>query len=193
MALGLVAKTRMARDDWFRRKSWTQQDQSEFFLRLSRARGHKKAQDLRIQALELFEVENAALTAAALELIRQHLAEFSDPYERTQAHLLAAKCYGQLGHVDAAIAAYRLSRDAKRRVPHLEPGTALAYPWYIVLAKRERFVWRSARSARAGRHTWHFRWSFFGLQPFEPLSLISKVIVLLRRVCFGGVGGSIND
>jgi hypothetical protein len=60
------------------------------------------------------------------------LAEFSDPYERTRAHLCAAECHAQLGENDEAVRHFRLSIEENRRAPHVEPGTTLAFPWFVV-------------------------------------------------------------
>ena len=38
--------------DWYRRKSWTKSDQEEFFAKLKKAKKHKRAQYLKIQAIE---------------------------------------------------------------------------------------------------------------------------------------------
>ena len=43
-------------EEWFRRKTWTQEDREAFFARLKRSRGlFHKAQYLRVQAYELAE------------------------------------------------------------------------------------------------------------------------------------------
>jgi hypothetical protein len=123
----------VARDDWFRRRSWSSKDETEFFARLARSRGAvHKAQYLRIQAGELADVGRPKLTRVALDLLCKHLAEFSDPYERTQAHRDAAECHAQLGENDEAVKHFRLSIEENRRAPHIEPGTTLAFPWFIV-------------------------------------------------------------
>jgi tetratricopeptide (TPR) repeat protein len=127
----------MPRSDWFRRKSWSQQDQKDFFARLAKSRSPgSKAQYLRIQAIELTEARDQKLTRAALELIEKHLIEFNDPYERTQAHSVAARCHEQLGQLEEAIAEYRLSLQANLNAPNLDPGTSLAFPWFIVSHSR---------------------------------------------------------
>ena len=44
----------MSKDDWFRRTTWSDEDERAFFARLVRSRGiFRKAQYLRIQAVTL--------------------------------------------------------------------------------------------------------------------------------------------
>lgn len=123
----------VSRDSWFRRRSWSAAVAEAFFARLARSRDpRKKAQYLRIQAFELHAAGNPELTRAALDLLNIHLEEFSDPYEITQAHLLAAQCHAQLHQQQEAIRHFRLSLNASEQTPNLDPGTTLIFPWYIV-------------------------------------------------------------
>jgi tetratricopeptide (TPR) repeat protein len=64
--------------DWFRRKSWTQTDEEEFFKKLNRARKDGQAQYLKIQAIELVQTEDNALLNVAEELLNKMLTEFPD-------------------------------------------------------------------------------------------------------------------
>jgi hypothetical protein len=123
----------VARDDWCRRKSWSSKDEAEFFARLARSRSpFHKAQYLRIQAGELAAVGRPDLTRVALELLSKHLAEFSDPYAQTQAHFAAAGCHAQLGDNEEAVKHFRLSLKENRQAPHIELGTTLEFPWFVV-------------------------------------------------------------
>jgi tetratricopeptide (TPR) repeat protein len=123
----------MARDDWFRKTTWSDADEDAFFTRLRRSRSaFHKAQYLRLQAHSLAGTEQEPLVRAALALLDRLFAEFPDSSQLTQAHLLAAHCYEQLGDLSRAIDHFRLSRDARAKYPNLDAGTELEFPWFIV-------------------------------------------------------------
>ena len=51
--------------EWYRRKTWTKIDEEEFFVKLGRARKDKRAQYLKIQAIELVETKDKRLLKIA--------------------------------------------------------------------------------------------------------------------------------
>lgn len=123
----------MARDEWFRNRTWSPSIEAQFLARLSRSRSAQhRAQYLRIQAIELAGAGTKALTGQALALLERHLAEFSDPYERTQAHAAAADCCDKLDRVDSAIVHFRASLSEGTRAPNLDCGVRIGFPWFIV-------------------------------------------------------------
>jgi tetratricopeptide (TPR) repeat protein len=123
----------MARDDWFRKTTWTDADEDAFFTRLRRSRSvFHKAQYLRLQAHSLAGTEQEPLVRAALALLDRLFTEFPDLSQLAQAHLLAAHCYEQLGDITSAIDHFRLSQDARSKYPNLDAGTDLEFPWFIV-------------------------------------------------------------
>ncbi|MFC0019522.1 tetratricopeptide repeat protein [Roseibacillus persicicus] len=94
----------MASDDWFRRKTWSEEDEAEFFTRLKRSRGQfHKAQYLRIQATYL-EDEYPEI---ALRLIAMVIEEYPEPFELPQAFLQKAHCLIALGRTEDAILSFR--------------------------------------------------------------------------------------
>lgn len=57
--------------DWFRRKSWTNTDEEEFFAGLKRVRNDEHAQYLKIQAIELVETRDNELLDVAEVLLNK--------------------------------------------------------------------------------------------------------------------------
>jgi hypothetical protein len=120
----------MARDDWFRRTTWSAADQEDFFARLKRSKtSTNKAQYLRIQAVHLAE---AGLHAAALGLLDILFRDFPDRLELASAHLQKAEYLVVLGQPIAAIAEFRLSLQAEREFPNVRTSCWLQFPWFIV-------------------------------------------------------------
>ena len=64
--------------DWFRRETWTQEDEAEFFKKLNRAKKSNRAQYLRIQANHLYETRNRKLLHIAELLAEKVLTDCAD-------------------------------------------------------------------------------------------------------------------
>jgi hypothetical protein len=123
----------IAAHDWFRRTTWSKEDEIEFFVRLGRSRTpFHKAQYLRIQALSLAESGSDSLLRVALSLLDRLLTEFPVRTEVASAHLQAAQCQARLGCLPEAVEQFRLSLAAQARLPNVDPGTALEFSWFIV-------------------------------------------------------------
>jgi len=127
----------MAKPEWFRRATWTLQDQVEFQQRLTRSRStFHKAQYLRIQALHLAEVGTQPLLEAAIGLLDQLLAQFPEPFEVPMAHKQRARCLSDLGRHDEALDAYEAAIVAQRAHPNVHCGIPVAYAELVVSLRR---------------------------------------------------------
>ena len=123
----------MARDDWFRRTTWTSQDQTEFYARLARSRtAFHRAQYARIQALTLFDAGGEPLVRAALGILERIFKEYPETSQLESAHLQAAQCHDELGDIAAAIRHFRLAIEAHAHSPNFHSGVNLDFPWFIV-------------------------------------------------------------
>ena len=127
----------MARDDWYRNHTWSPAIAEAFFARLAKSRGlGNRAQYLRIQAVELASTGKGRLVRVALQLLEQHLNEFTDPYEQAQAHARAAECHALLNQPEQAFDHYRASLKANKQAPNLDCGVAVEFPWLIASLRR---------------------------------------------------------
>lgn len=122
----------MKNEEWFRRTSWSPDAEREFFERLNRARAQNKAQYLRIQALHLAEAGRAN---EALKLLNRLFVDFPDLVQLAMAHHQAARCHEHLGNIDEAIREYRLALEVQNRVPNVDPGTRLEFPWLVAMRR----------------------------------------------------------
>jgi tetratricopeptide (TPR) repeat protein len=123
----------MARDDWFRRTTWSALDAADFQARLKRSRGNaSKAQYLRIQAVYLAEAGNHE---AALSLLDQQLRDHPTSFETTQSLLQRAQSLDALDHQEEAIASYRASLKAQTDFPNVRSGVELYFAWFVVMRK----------------------------------------------------------
>jgi tetratricopeptide (TPR) repeat protein len=118
----------LAKIEWFRRTTWTPEDQAAFFQRLERSRTpFHKAQYLRIQAYHLAEVGTALLIEGALALLDRLLTEFPEPSQLASAYEQRARCLADLGRHEDAFVALEASFAAQRAYPNLETGAYLDF------------------------------------------------------------------
>ncbi len=105
----------MADESWYRRKTWSSNDEAEFFRRLARCRtGFHKAQYCRIQA---YELQCEGEYHAALRLLELLTREWPDDAQQRQVFEQKAICLERVGQPDAAITAYRAVFDVQRKKP----------------------------------------------------------------------------
>ena len=101
--------------DWFRKTSWSEANQADFFTRLKRSRGaSNKAQYLRIQASHLEGVGSPEFLKASLTLLDKMLAEFPERTELASAYGQKGTCLAKLGEIDQAIVYYRRALETER-------------------------------------------------------------------------------
>jgi len=119
----------MARDDWYRRTTWSDRDREEFNARLKRSRGDfHKAQYLRIQAFHLSQV---GLHTAAIELVDRLLAEFPVDFEMASAHQQKTESLAKFGRTAEAIDEYRASLESERKYPGFRTSAWLGFAWLV--------------------------------------------------------------
>ena len=123
----------MGREDWYRRRTWSEEDQTAFFERLHRSRGPRnKAQYARIQASCL---ESVGLLEQALDLLDLVLREWPEPFELACVYWQRATCNEQLGNVHDSADNFRLALAAEREFPNRQTLARLDFAWFIVTKK----------------------------------------------------------
>lgn len=117
------------RDDWFRRDTWDEIDQEEFFARLKRSRGQfHKAQYLRIQALYI-QKECPEDALKLLEMVRE---EYPEPGQLSSTFLQTAECLVSLGRKEEAIEWYRKVLENEKVYKGVLTSAYLDFPVFIV-------------------------------------------------------------
>jgi tetratricopeptide (TPR) repeat protein len=94
--------------DWYRRKTWTENDEIEFFAKLNRARKDGRAQYLKIQAIELLETKNGNLINVAENLLNKYFEDFPED------NFNKSSCLGKLGEI------YSLRNDYLKAIEYLK-------------------------------------------------------------------------
>jgi len=127
----------MAKSEWFRRITWTDEDRREFTARLGRSRStFHKAQYLRIQALHLERDADPPRPDAALELLDQLLHNYPEPFELAAALEQRARCLRQLGHSAEALNACCQALEMERRYPNVRGTAYLEYAELVLELQR---------------------------------------------------------
>ena len=123
----------MGREDWYRRTTWTDSDQEEFFARLNRSRmASTRDQYLRIQALYLQRVGTQEMFRASLELLDLLIEQSPDSFQLTIAYLQKAECLLALGDEAGAIAYSRKALQREKERPNIRTTAGLEFSWLIV-------------------------------------------------------------
>lgn len=124
----------MSNRDWYRSKTWSDEDKEAFFARLKRSRKpFHKAQYIRIQALQL---EEAGLVHEAISLLEMLVAEWPVRSQLATAHHQRGRCLAALGRHDEALQAYREAFAAQRAAPGFKTFAHLDFGELIVSLQR---------------------------------------------------------
>ena len=129
----LIRQRKMALDNWFRRKTWSQQDEAEFFARLKRSRGQfHKAQYLRIQATYLED----DYPKIALQLLDMVIDEYPEPFELAQTYLQKAHCLIALRKSEEAVPWFRKVLEHEEAYTSAKTQGYLDFPSFILANER---------------------------------------------------------
>ena len=118
--------------------TWTAEDAADFFAHLARARSHKRAQYLRIQALHLQQCHGEATDSAALELLDILVREYPDQVELQGAYCQRAECLEALSRVGEAEEAWREAIRAKRALPNVDCHVHIKFGLFVLRHDMER-------------------------------------------------------
>lgn len=125
--------------DWYRKTTWSEADQKDFFDRLKRSRtAENKAQYLRIQAAHLEQVGSPEFLRAALVLLEKILTEFPKTNELSFAYSQKASCLAKLGEINEALSCYRLVFDAQRKFRTLRTYAHVEFGKFVIANKLTR-------------------------------------------------------
>ena len=116
--------------DWFRKTTWTAEDQADFRQRLARARKDNRAQYVRIQALTLSE-QGQELLPAAIALYDEVITLYPCESQLAMAYGGKGQCLEKLGRIDAALASYLQAIAQMRAFPNMNDTAPLDFAWLV--------------------------------------------------------------
>lgn len=114
--------------DWYRKKTWTNEDEKHFFVKLNRARKSSRAQYLKIQAIELIETRNIKYLEIAESLLNQMLDEYpEDKFNKSSALESLGEIYEIRKDFNTAISFYKKSIEFEKESPNVRTQSFLSY------------------------------------------------------------------
>jgi tetratricopeptide (TPR) repeat protein len=120
-------------NDWFRKTTWSEADQADFFARLKRCRtNYNKAQYLRIQASHLESIGSDEMLKSSLELLDKMFAEFPEQTQMASAYSQKASCLAKLGNIDDAIVNYQSALQTEREYPRVKTYAFMQFGRLVV-------------------------------------------------------------
>ncbi len=123
--------------DWYRRKTWTKEDEQAFFQKLGRARKDRRAQYLKVQAIELVETRDKDLLKVAEFLLNKVLNDYpEDNFNRSSTLHTLGDIYKLTDNFEKAIDYYKQSIDFESTYPNVRTNSYLDYSELIVKTKR---------------------------------------------------------
>jgi tetratricopeptide (TPR) repeat protein len=126
----------VVKDDWYRSKTWNDEVEVNFRLRLRRARD--KSQYLRIQASYLA----ASHPRVALSLLDQYFS-LGEHFDWAEAYVDKARALIALGDVEGAVTSYEAALERERVYPSLKTQAYLDFACLVVEARILHFYSRA--------------------------------------------------
>ena len=117
--------------DWYRKTTWTPEDERDFRERLKRSR--RRGEHLRLQAFELL---THGLPEPALRLLDELLVREPDSLFLTLIHESRAHALIDLGDTEAALHSFRLALAAQRERPNVMSYAALGFAELVLALRR---------------------------------------------------------
>lgn len=119
--------------EWYRRQSWTDADQKEFFTQLGRARKDGRAQYLKLQAYALLDTEDSTLIAAAESLLATILTDYPDDRVEKSSTLKAlGDIFDKRGDKQKALDYYKHAIEFEEQFPNVISGAHLDFAKIVV-------------------------------------------------------------
>ena len=123
----------MSKEDWYRKRIWSESDEKEFFARLKESRtDFHKAQYLRIQASYLQSIGTQEMALNSLRLLNLILKEYPEKSQLSPVYLQKAECLITLGKIESAIDEMRNALQSERELPNIKTSAWLEFGWTAI-------------------------------------------------------------
>lgn len=120
--------------DWFRKNSWSQEDQAGFWQHLTRTRKNNRAQYVFIQGYTLMQV-GPHLQTEAIALFDHVIERYPDSLSLVQALSAKADCLADSGDIESALLHYDRAVHRMRIQPSNQTWAWLEFAWLIATRK----------------------------------------------------------
>ncbi len=123
--------------DWYRRKTWTKNDEDEFFTKLHKAKIDKQVQYLRIQAIELMKTNNEAYLDVVEKLLNKILIDYLDNnFEKSLVFNTLGEIYLKKENYEKALSYFAKSLAFEKEFPNLITTSYLNFSETVIKTKK---------------------------------------------------------
>ncbi len=123
--------------DWYRIKTWTQNDEEEFWVKFERTQKDIRPQYLRVQAVKLIETKDKQLLYVAETLLNKILTEYPDNRtEKSQTFNSLGQIYRERGNNDKALEYFKKSLAYEKEFPNVITTSYLDFSETVIEAKK---------------------------------------------------------
>jgi len=123
--------------EWYRKNTWTEADEKDFYTRLKRARKYNRAQYLKIQALSLIDKKKKKLLDVAETLLNRVLEEYPENrIEKSPVLNSLGYIYELREKYDLAIDYYDKSLDFENEFPNVITTSYLDFSELVIKEKK---------------------------------------------------------
>lgn len=128
--------------DWYRKRTWSKNDEDEFFAKLARARKDGRAQYLKIQAIELVETKDKSLLKTAEFLLNKVLEDYpEDIFNKSATLFTLGEIYKQESKFEIAMEYFKKALDFEKNHPNVRTKAFLEFSELVVrTAKKDMFA-----------------------------------------------------
>ncbi|GHV65663.1 hypothetical protein AGMMS49587_20170 [Spirochaetia bacterium] len=120
-------------NDWFRKTTWTKEDENEFLSKLQKAKIYNRPQYLKIQAYTLVDTNNNELLMTALNLLQKYFDDYPDDrLDRSSAFKLTGDIYYKMGKYDMALEQYNNAIEFEEIFPNVKTEAYLKFSEMII-------------------------------------------------------------
>ncbi len=123
----------MGQQDWYRKTSWSENIEKEFYERFNRSKGaFHKAQYLRIQATILIDTSKLPNIHKGIQLLVLLADKYPDEASLSSAYLELAQAYYYLKDWNKSEKYFKLSIETQKKFPNNRTNAVILYCQYIL-------------------------------------------------------------
>jgi tetratricopeptide (TPR) repeat protein len=119
--------------DWYRKTTWSTEEENEFFSKLKRSQKLSRPQYLIIQASTLNNANDDELLITALKLVEKYFDEYSDDkFNKSSAFKLKGDISYKMEKYDLALENYKKAMDFEKIYPQIKTDAYLNYSELVI-------------------------------------------------------------
>lgn len=161
--------------DWYRRETWTKNDEAQFFAKLGRAWKTSRSQYLKIQAMTLIATRRKELLRIAEMLLMKVLSDHPDDRtEISSTYSSLGAIYQIQGDYDRALEYFKRSMDYETGFPNVRTGSNVCFAEVVVQSGKTELYNEAEQILLTEINAKGLKWPYQDYIVYSLLSIISK-------------------